>query len=194
MQKIEELLKNPKVVAVGEIGIDRHIYQITKYEDYVISDRFIDLQKKVFEKQMLLAIEYNKSLVIHNREAKDDVLILLEKNWNDSLRNKTVLHCCEADEELLDYAIKRDIYIGVDGDVTYSKKKQRFIEKVPLERLVIETDSPYLTPEPIRQVARFPNVPTNLKDIVEKVADVKNIPSQDIVEITTKNAKELFSL
>jgi TatD DNase family protein len=194
IKTIEGLLENSKVVAVGEIGMDRHVYSLTKYDQYEISDTFIELQKRVFTKQIALAAQYKKSLVIHNREAKQDVLTLLDKSWDDALRNKAVFHCCEADEELLEYAIQKDIFIGVDGDITYSKKKQRFIEKVPLEKLVVETDSPYLTPEPIRLIQKFPNTPSNLTLVIEKIAGIKKIDMQEVSKRTTENGESLFGI
>ena len=103
-----------------------------------------------------------------------------------------VFHCCEADERLLEFAIKHNIYIGVDGDVTFSKSKQEFIRKVPLELLVLETDSPFLLPEPLRSQKLYPNKPSNLPIIVEIVAKLLKIDMEEITDITSSNAINLF--
>lgn len=194
IKTIEKLLHNKKVIGVGEVGLDRYEYQKTKYKDYQITDSFIQTQKKILIEQIKLAIKYNKALVLHNREATTDILRVLKKHWHPVLTRKVVFHCCEANEQLLEFATEHKIYIGVDGDITWSKKKQRFIAQVPIELLVLETDSPYLTPEPIRQVKEFPNVPANLPIIARMVASVKNINIEKISNQTIKNTQKLFNL
>lgn len=198
---IEKLLINNKVVAVGEVGVDRHIYEQTKYENYTINNNFMDLQKDLLKLQIELAIKYKKSLILHNREAKSDLLDVLNNIFVPDLEGRTVFHCCEPDDDLLKYAINHDIYIGVDGDITYDKQKQEFVKKVPLEILVLETDSPYLLPEPLRSQKLYlpagrqgPNEPKNLPLIGEFIADLKNISTKKLIEKTTENAKKLFSI
>lgn len=188
IKKIEELLQHPKVVAVGEVGIDRHYYQQTKYKNYQIDESFIDLQKEFLIKQIQLAAKYKKSLILHNREAKNDLLHILNTEYRILNTVPVVLHCCEPDDELLEFAVNHKIFIGVDGDVTYDKKKQEFIKKIPLEHLVLETDSPFLKPEGMK----FPNEPKNLKIIAECIAKLRDIPIDQLIEETTKNAKKLF--
>jgi len=122
------LLKNPKVVAIGEVGIDKHNYQKTKHQDYKVDEAFVELQKIFLIEQIKLAIKYNKSLILHNREAKKDMLGLLESVWDKKLEGRTVFHCCEPDFELLEFAKKHKMFIGVDGDITYYKEKQEFIK------------------------------------------------------------------
>src|SRR3990167_6531623 len=100
------------------------------------------------KKQIQLALQYKKSLIFHNREAKKDFLEVVDSLWSAQLEGRAVFHCCEPDEELLSYALAHKIFIGVDGDVTYSKEKREFVKKIPLESLVFETDSPFLLPEP----------------------------------------------
>lgn len=197
LEEIEKLLQNDKVVAVGEIGLDRHYYVKTKYADYGISREFIELQKEVFKEQILMALKLDKSIIFHNREAKTDFMGVLNETWDEKLQGRVVFHCCEPDIELLEYAKQHKVYIGVDGDVTYSKEKQEFVKTVPLEMLVLETDSPFLIPEPLRskpREARGPNEPANLGLIAEKVAYLKNISVETVAEITTENAERLFQL
>ncbi|MDD3531855.1 MAG: TatD family hydrolase [Candidatus Shapirobacteria bacterium] len=192
-KKLENLIKNPQVTAIGEIGLDYHQYRKTKHKNYQIDNQFKKDQKNLFVKQLKLAQKYQKPIIFHNREAKADMLAIIEKNWHKGFENHAVFHCCEPDEELLTFAQKHQIFIGVDGDVTYWNKKARFIKEVPLERLVLETDSPYLTPEPTKKEQPFPNEPQNLKIIAEFVAKTKNLPLATIAKQTTVNAKQLFS-
>ncbi len=189
LKKIENLLSNKKVIAIGEVGIDRHIYQKTKYPDYKIEDEFVELQKVFLKEQIKLAIKYDKSLILHNREAREDTLGVLGSVWDRKLEGRTVFHCCEPDKTLLKFAQKHKMFIGVDGDITYYKEKQLFIRKVPLEMLVLETDSPFLSP-----TRQFPNEPKNIILIAEFVAKLKNIPIEKISEITTENARILFKV
>lgn len=206
---IEHLLKHKKVVAVGEVGLDKHTYQNTKYETYQIDDKFVEAQKQLLTEQIKLALEYDKALILHNREAKEDLLPLITQHWDTKLKGRTVFHCCEPDEELLDFAQKHGIFIGVDGDVTYQAEKAEFIKKVPLEMLVVETDSPYLLPEPLRSQKLYPrfareacfarrarraNEPKNIPIIMQKIADLKGEEIHKIEKIIEENTYRLFQL
>lgn len=202
LEEIEELLNQPKVVAVGEIGLDRYLYQKTKYKDYQVDEEFIELQKMFFIEQLKLAKKYKKAVIIHNRQARKDLLeILSSPNYELLITNYSfVFHCCESDDDLLDFAQKHKIFIGVDGDVTYDEKKQEFIKKVPLELLVLETDSPFLLPvipsltRSEKDRKKIINEPKNLPLIAEFVAKLKNVSVDKLIEKTTKNAKKLFDL
>lgn len=189
MTLLKKLINHKKVVAIGEIGLDRYLYKKTRHKNYQINEDFIDLQKMFFVEQIKLAYQFHKSLIIHNREAKSDLLKILKKNKQYIRSKKTVFHCCEADEELLDFAIKNNIFIGVDGDIYYDEKKQFFIKKVLLELLVIETDAPFLSP-----YRKFPNQPKNLPLIAEKIASIKNFSIDEVAKKTTENGKILFNL
>lgn len=196
IKKIEKLLFHSKVVAIGEVGIDRHIYQKTKYPDYIIEEEFVSFQKIILKEQIKLAIKYNKSLILHNREARKDMFEVLQEVWDKKLEGRTVFHCCEPDPvrtihelSLLKFAKDHKIFIGVDGDVAYNKEKQEFIKTVPLEMLVLETDSPFLSP-----TKQSFNEPKNLKIIAEFIARLCRETSKQIEKITTQNAKKLFSL
>lgn len=193
---IERLLTSKKVVAVGEVGIDRYYYRDTKYSTYEIDEEFVILQKLALARQIQFAIKYDKSLILHNRLAKVDLLNVLSENWDEKLMSKTVFHCCEPDEELLSFAIDHKISIGVDGDITFSKKKKQFVKKIPLELLVLETDSPYLTPRPMRddETTKWPNTPSNLPLIAEYIADTLEIDIIKLKKDTTENALRLFGI
>lgn len=205
LQALGILITKPQVVAVGEVGIDKYQYQNTKYSNYQITSEFINTQKDKLIKQIKLALEYDKALILHNRQGIDELLPLLEQNWDEKLSGHTVFHCCEADERLLDFAKKYQIYIGVDGDISWSRKKQRFITKVPIEHLVLETDSPYLKPKlnnnwpkeieyPETLTDQEHNEPQNIAIINEMVAIFKQIESREVSRQTTINARQLFGI
>jgi len=189
IKDIEKLMSNPKVVAIGEVGIDRHIYQKTKYPDYKIEEEFVELQKIFLIEQIKLAHKYKKSLILHNREAKKDILEILTNSGLRITDYRSVFHCCEPDLELLNFAKENKMFIGVDGDIAYYKEKQEWIKRVPLEMLVLETDSPYLSP-----AREFPNVPKNIPIIAEFVAKLKGVSIEQVEKQTTENARRLFKI
>lgn len=188
LEPIRSLIKKEKVVALGEIGLDNH-----EHKDIQTDEQSVIYQKEFFMAQIKLALEFKKPVIIHNREAKKDMLPLLTELGN-TFDNKMVFHCCEPDEEILAFANDHKIFIGVDGDITYDTQKQEFLKKVPLDHLVLETDSPFLLPEPLRTQKQFPNEPKNLALIAEFVADVLKIDKDKLIEETTKNAFRLFQL
>ncbi|MCX7880977.1 MAG: TatD family hydrolase [Patescibacteria group bacterium] len=199
LKEIENLLINEtkKVIAVGEIGIDRYYYRNSKYSKYVISPEFVALQKIAFFEQLKLAEKYQKAVIIHNRQAKKELLDVLLEAKRLKLKIKgMVFHCCEPDDDLLNFALKNKIFIGVDGDLCYSKRKQSFVKNIPLELLVLETDSPFLSPkkEFLPNGKQVPNEPKNLQLIVSQIAKIINKKEDEIKIITTKNAKKLFNL
>ena len=194
LEEFEELYRNPHVVAVGEIGIDKHEYGETKYDEYHIDKTFLELQRSVFIAQLEKAIDLRKSVIVHNREATDDVLAVINTYADPSLAGRLVFHCCEPEKRLLECAIERNYYIGVDGDITYSPEKQEFIKHVPVDQLVLETDSPYLLPEPLKSEKKYPNEPANIPIIAQFVATLLNKPVEEIQNVTTENAKRLFNI
>jgi TatD DNase family protein len=188
LKNIENLLKNKKVIAIGEVGIDRHVYQKTKYLNYKIAEKFVTLQKVFLKEQIKLAIKYDKSLILHNREAREDMFEVLREVWDKRLEGRAVFHCCEPDRLLLEFAKQHKMFIGVDGDVIYDTAKQQFIKTVPLEMLLLETDSPFLSP-----IKQFPNEPKNIVLIVKCVAKLLHCSTEKVAEITTNNAKKLIN-
>ncbi len=194
---IEELMQEACVVAIGEVGLDRHYYTKTRHDNYDVTEEFVKAQVDIFMDQMNLALKYKKSLIIHHREAKADMLKVLADAWSNKLARNSVIHCCEPDTDLLKFAKDNRLMIGVDGDLTYDKKKQEFIKEVPLDMLVVETDAPFLIPEPYRSMprdTRGPNVPAYLPLIIEKVAKLKSVDVESVKTATTQNAMELFRL
>jgi TatD DNase family protein len=174
---LEEFITHTKCVAVGETGLDYYRLPKKNIQEYK------DLQKKVFIDQIELAREYNKPLIIHIRDASIDSLNIL-KSYNNV---KGVLHCYNADEILL--KLKDNFYFGIGGVVTFknAKKLINVLPKIPKDRLLIETDAPYLTPTPYRGKR---NEPAYSKFIADKIQEIINI--DNIKSITTQNAKRLF--
>ena len=182
LEEIEKLLEenkaNTKVVAVGEIGLDYHY------------DTNRDWQKDVFIKQIDLANKYQLPIVIHTRDAIMDTIDILKKH---PVNKKGVFHCCPFNQDLVREGLKMDFYISVAGPVTFknSKNAEEHINQIPLDKMLIETDSPYLAPEPNRGKL---NDSRNLKYIVEKIANFRGMEPKEIAEITYKNAKELYGI
>lgn len=177
---MKELAESKKVVAIGEIGLDYHYDNVNKL-----------LQKELFKLQIELANELDLPIIIHNRESSVDVINILS-NEIDS-KNKGVFHCCEMNFELIKQALKLDYYISFAGPVTFknAKKAKEAVDMVPLDRLLIETDSPYLAPEPRRGTV---NTSANLKFIAEKIAEFKGVYVEEIAEITYNNTVRLFRI
>lgn len=179
--EIENLANNNKdnVVAIGEIGLDFYWNKDNK-----------DLQINAFKKQIELANKLNLPIVIHTRDAVMDTISVLKQN---NVINKGVFHCCPLNRELVKEALKLDFYISFSGIVTFknSKNAEEIINMVPLDRILIETDSPYLSPEPVRGTR---NNPINVKYVAKKVAEVKGLPLEQISEITFNNACKLFKI
>ena len=168
-----------KVVAIGEIGLDYYWRQDNK-----------ELQKKAFIKQIELANELKLPVSIHTREAIDDMIAIIRKY---KLEQSGVLHCCPFNRELVKHALENGFYIGFGGTSTFksSKNANEIVNMVPNDKILIETDSPYLSPEPKRGTR---NDSSNLKYVVEKLAEYKGIESEQIAKITYENASRLFKI
>ena len=178
--EIQKMANNNKVVAIGEIGLDYYWNKENKEE-----------QRKVFIEQIELANKLNLPIVIHTREAIQDTIDILKNKIE--CKQKGVFHCCPLNVELVKEALKLGFYISFAGPVTFknSKNANDVIKIVPLEKMLIETDSPYLSPEPLRGTR---NDSRNVKYIAQKIADVKEIPVEEIARITYENAKRIFGI
>lgn len=179
-EQIIKMANEKKVVAIGEIGLDYYWNKENK-----------EKQKQIFMEQIEIANQMNLPIVIHTREAIMDTLDIL-KNKIKSV-NKGVFHCCPLNIELAKEALKLGFYISIAGPVTFknSKNAEEFIKSIPIEKMLIETDSPYLSPEPVRGTR---NDSRNVKYTAEKIADFKQIPVQKIAEVTYQNAKKIFNI
>ncbi len=171
------LLNNEKVVAVGEIGLD-----------YYWDTTFKENQKKILLEQITFAKENNLPISFHDREAHADTLEILKKT-----KPKGVVHCFSGSVEMAEEILKLGMYIGVGGVVTFknAKKLCEVVKSVPLERILLETDAPYLAPEPMRSKLNHSGY---ISFIAEKISEIKKIPYDEILKITTENAKNLFGI
>ena len=182
IEEIEGLVTyNSKVVAIGEIGLDY-------YWEKDLERR--ELQKKAFIKQIELANRFELPIVIHTREAVMDTIQILKEN---TTIKKGVFHCCPLNRELVKEALKLDFYISFAGPVTFknSKNANEIIEMVPNDKMLIETDSPHLSPEPFRGKR---NDSSNVRYIAKKIADVKKMTLEQIADITYENANRIFNI
>jgi TatD DNase family protein len=191
MKEVAILIKNQKVIAIGETGLDAHTYSSTKYPDYKITAEFLRLQNEVFLQHIKLSIQHKKTLIIHNRGMADQLVEILEKNWDSFFSKRSVFHCCEPNKRLLEFAKKNHIFIGVDGDVTYDKLKQSFVKEIPLDLLVLETDSPFFVPEPLKSQGFTKNAPQNITHIL---SFLDNFIGQNVQLMSRNNAHALFKL
>ncbi len=177
---IKVLAKKDKIKAIGEIGLDYH---------YDFTDR--ETQRYWFKKQCELAKELNMPIIIHDREANNDVLTILKEV--DNFKTGVLMHCYSGSRELAEQYVKLGAYISIAGPVTFknARKLPEVIEAVPLDRLMIETDSPYLTPHPFRGKR---NESLYVKYVAEKIAEIKGISLSEVAEHTTANAKRYFNI
>lgn len=177
IEDIEELAKSYKVVAIGEIGLDYYWNKENK-----------EKQKEIFMEQIKLANKLDLPIVIHTREAVMDTIDILKKI---ECKKRGVFHCCPLNRELVKEALKLGFYISFAGPVTFknSKNAAEIINLVPIERILIETDSPYLSPEPVRGTR---NDSRNVKYIAQKIADIKGLTVEEIAKQTYKNAQKIF--
>ena len=178
-QLIKQEINSNRLVAIGEIGLDYYWEKENK-----------ELQKQAFIKQIELANEFDLPIAIHCREAINDTLEILKEN---NVKNKGIFHCCPHNRELIKQALKLGFYISFAGPVTFknAKNADEVIAMVPKEKMLIETDSPYLSPEPERGTR---NNPTKVKYIAQKIAEVKQMTLEEVANQTYENAKQVYKI
>tara|TARA_B110000014_G_C20081444_1_gene565162 strand:- start:796 stop:1566 length:771 start_codon:yes stop_codon:yes gene_type:complete len=179
LSHVKNVLKNHAIVAIGEIGIDLYWDKST-----------LNIQKKAFASQIRLAKDLNLPIVIHCRNAFDEIFEVLEKEKSENLRG--IFHCFSGNYDQALKAISFNMKLGIGGVVTFKNGKiDKFLKKIPLDNLVLETDSPYLAPPPFRGKR---NESSYLSIIIDKLTEVYEIPAKKIIEITSTNAIELFKI
>ncbi|KOR81290.1 hydrolase TatD [Bacillus sp. FJAT-21352] len=180
LQWIEELSHHPKVVAIGEMGLDYHWDKSPK-----------DVQMEVFRKQIRLAKKVGLPIIIHNREATADIVNILKEE--EASRVGGIMHCFSGSAETALECINMNFYISLGGPVTFknAKKPKEVAAAVPLDRLLIETDCPYLAPHPYRGKR---NEPSYVKLVAEQIAEIKQLTIEEVSQATTENAKKLFGI
>ncbi|MFD0084811.1 TatD family hydrolase [Priestia megaterium] len=177
---IEELAQHPKVVALGEMGLDYHWDKSPK-----------EVQKDVFRRQIRLARKVNLPIIIHNRDATEDVVTILKEEHVEEVGG--IMHCFTGSIEVAKQCMDMNMYISFGGPVTFknAKKPKEVATELPLDKLLIETDCPYLTPHPFRGKR---NEPGYISYVAEQIAELKGITYEELAAITTANAKKLFGI
>ncbi len=177
-KKMMELAKNKKVVAVGEIGLD-----------YYWDKTFVDVQKKVFKTQIEIANILDLPVVVHDREAHGDTFEILEQMG----AKKVLMHCFSGSVEFAKRCIEKGYYIALGGVVTFknAKKVRQVAKEIPLDYIMLETDTPYLTPHPYRGEQ---NAPKYILLSAKEIANLKDTALSEVENITTKNAEKFFNI
>lgn len=191
-----QLAKSPKVVAVGESGLDYYHLEDFKAPDMTAAE-FVELQKETLYEILGFAREIKKPHIFHCRDAYDDFVEMvqefghIETGAEEPVRG--VVHCFTGSMEQAEKILDLDLYIGFTGIVTFpnAKELQAIATRVPLERMLLETDSPYLAPQPVRGQR---NEPAHVQYVAEKIAELKNISVEEVAAVTTQNARTLFKL
>ncbi|XYQ02298.1 TatD family hydrolase [Bacillus safensis] len=177
---IKDLSQHEKVVAIGEMGLDYYWDKSPK-----------DVQKEVFRRQIALAKEVKLPIVIHNRDATEDVVTILKEEGAAEVGG--IMHCFTGSLETAKACMEMNFYISFGGPVTFknAKKPKGVVKEIPSDKLLIETDCPYLTPVPFRGKR---NEPSYVKYIAEQIAELREISFEELAELTTKNAKKVFRI
>ena len=175
-----ELAKREKVVAIGEIGLD-----------YYYEDPKRDIQKIWFRKQLEVARKTGLPVVIHSRDAAQDTLDIIKEEHGEQIGG--VIHCFSYGKEMAQVYLDMGFYLGIGGVVTFKngKKLKEVVKYTPIERIVLETDAPYLTPEPNRGKR---NASHYLKYVAQEIAQLKGMTAKEVIAVTTKNAKEMYRI
>lgn len=179
IDRIKDYSDNPKIVGIGEIGLD-----------YYWDKSFTDLQKEVFIKQIKLANELDLPICVHDREAHKDTFDIL-KEYNKG--SKVVMHCFSGSVEFARECIKEGWYLALGGVVTFKNavKMKEVAADIPLEKLLLETDAPYLTPVPYRGKE---NQPAYVRFVAEEISKIRNVSFENIVQASSQNAEKVFAI
>lgn len=177
IEAVRAFAKDKKCLAIGEIGLDYHWMSSTK-----------EKQKRFFENQIQLANELDMPVIVHDRDAHGDTMDILRKT-----KPKGVVHCFSGSKEMAKEIIRLGMYIGLNGVVTFknARKSLEVVKEIPIERLVLETDCPYLAPEPHRGKR---NDSSYIPFIAERISEILEMDAQELLDITAENAKKLYEL
>lgn len=182
LEEMRALASHPKVVAIGEIGLDF-------YRD--LSPR--DKQRQAFQQQLALASEAGKPVIIHDRDAHSEVMAILRRWIEGGYQPAGVLHCFSGDLAMAQEAIELGFYVSIAGPVTFknARRLRELVRQLPLEKLLVETDCPYLTPHPHRGKR---NEPAYVKLVAQEIARIKRLSLEEVARIISDNAQALFAL
>ena len=176
IKDLENLIKNNKIVGIGEIGLDYYHNKENKEE-----------QIKLFSQQIDLAEKYNLPIIVHTRDSIQDCFNILK-----SKNSKGIIHCFSGSLEMAKEFIKLGYYLGIGGVITFKNSKlYKVIEQIDLSYIVLETDSPFLSPEPHRGTK---NAPSNIIFVAQKIAEIKQLNIDEVIRITTNNARKIFDI
>ena len=179
LEGIEKLLSEPKVVGIGEVGLDYHYMNSPK-----------EAQQEIFRYFIRLALQSGYPLIIHSRDAEEDTLRILEEERQNQ-QIKGVIHCFNGSQNFAEKCLEMGFYLSVPGIITFSKALKKIIKKVPLSKLLIETDAPYLAPKPHRGNR---NEPAYVTETGHKLAKILDVSSSELFKETTNNTRHLFGL
>lgn len=173
---LEILIKNSRIVGIGEIGLDYYHNKDNKAE-----------QIKLFSQQVDLAEKYNLPIIVHTRDSIQDCFNILK-----SKNSRGIIHCFSGSLEMAREFIKLGYYLGIGGVLTFKNSKlYKVIEQIDLSHIVLETDSPFLSPEPLRGTK---NNPSNVIFVAKKIAEIKHLSTDEVIKITTSNARKIFDI
>lgn len=177
LDEVDEMLSSSKIMAVGEIGLDYYYNHSPK-----------EIQKKIFCNQIDLARKHNLPIIVHDRDAHEDMVEILSERARGM---RVLLHCFSGDKKMAQWGVNQGFYFGIGGVITFKNAQElvSVIQGIPLERIVLETDSPFLTPVPFRGRS---NEPMFIPMIAQKLAEIKEVPVSKIGKSTTENAYEIF--
>ncbi len=181
-----------KVLAVGEVGLD--YFHIRKF-DPILQEKLRQKQKGIFVSQIKLAFEYKKPLILHCRPLKDydayhDMLDILRENKNQLVKVPGIIHCFSANLEIMREFLKLGFYFGFNGIITFTDAYEELVKNIPLDRIVLETDSPWLAPVPYRGKR---NESIYVKEVARKVGEIKGLSFEEVAEATVENARKIFN-
>jgi len=192
-ERFEDLLKEPfdfaqgrpKVVAIGECGLDYSYLKDFSEEEQI---KYKKIEEEEFRRQIQAAKKYNLPLSLHVRDLYEKALMILEE---EKYKDEAVFHFFTGKLEQAQKILERGFYLGFSGIITYSKTMDQVIKNTPIEKILIETDAPYVAPIPYRGKR---NEPLYVKEVAKKIAEIKNLPPEEVEKTTFENAKRLFNL
>ncbi len=177
LKTIERLAAEDKVIGIGEIGLDYHVFQNNK-----------EKQIKLFKDQLEIAVKYDLPVCIHTRSAVQDTYEIL-KEYAPRLKNKGVMHCFSENREYAQKFIELGFYISFSGNITFKKSDRSFLKELPLDKILVETDSPHLSPEPYRGQVNFP---ANVRLTAQKIADELEMDFESFCNQTVENTYRVY--
>ena len=177
--ELEQLAKNKKVVGIGEIGLDYHTPGFDSKK-----------QKQLFLQQIELAGRLDLPICVHSRDASEDMFNMIKDNIH-ILKKKGVMHCFSDPDEYAKKYVELGFYISFSGNITFKKRNREFIKELPIDKILVETDAPFLAPEPLRGTV---NTPKNVKLVAQKIAYTLEMDYEKFAEITLENTKRLYNI